>query len=323
MTVSVRAGEGVDSWQGGALRAALSSAGLYAARHLAPAAGLPFLGAFAALAPYPLALARLASGPGAAWLAALLAFGLVGGLASMPSACLYLGVFAAPGLLMAEGLARGRGLLRGCQWAFAWLTTVVVFGLLGAHTTMVTRLTAPLTAVVTPEFVEKLRSQGVSLEQLAAWVETAEGLRDGLQVLYPATFVVLGGLLVLINAWVLRRFLARNDPGWLEDGEFEGLRWPFTLVGVFVVSAAAVALPPARGWALNVLALVGFLFALQGLAVASFVGGRLLPRAGVWLAALALALTHPLAPFVGLALLGLFDQWLDTRRWAEPPAEES
>jgi hypothetical protein len=322
MSVSVRAGEGVDSWQGGALRAALTSAGLYAARHLAPAAGLPFLGVFAALAPYPLALARLASGPGAAWLAALVAFGLIGGLTSVPSAFLYLGIFATPGLLMAEALARGRGLLRGCQWAFAWLTLLVVAGLLGAHVQMVTRLTAPLAAVAAPEFLEQMRTQGVPLEQLTIWADTAEGLRDALLVLYPATFVVMAGFLILVNAWALRRFLARTDPGWLEDGEFERLRWPLALVGAFILSAVAVAAPPLRAWGLNVLVLVAFLFALQGLAVASYVGGRLLPRAGVWLAAVALTLTHPVAPFVGLALLGLFDQWLDARRWAEPPVEE-
>jgi len=43
----------------------------------------------------------------------------------------------------------------------------------------------------------------------------------------------------------------------------------------------------------------------------------------VWIVLVALAMTHTLAPLALLALLGLFDQWLDARRWAEPPVEDS
>ena len=40
--------------------------------------------------------------------------------ASVPLAALgFLAVLVLPGLLLAEALARGRGLLRGCAWAFA------------------------------------------------------------------------------------------------------------------------------------------------------------------------------------------------------------
>jgi hypothetical protein len=37
-------------------------------------------------------------------------------------------------------------------------------------------------------------------------------------------------------------------------------------------------------------------------------------------AVLVLVLANPWAPQI-LALLGLFDNWFDFRRWAEPPAE--
>ena len=56
-------------------------------------------------------------------------------------------------------------------------------------------------------------------------------------------------------------------PGWLDGGEFEGIRWPLALVVAFVLAGAGVALPPLRPAAYNVLLVVAFFFALQGLAV--------------------------------------------------------
>jgi len=301
----------------------LASGALFATLIVAPLIGLPPLALLAVLAPYPLALARLASGPGAAWLAALLTFGLIGALVSVEAAGLFLVAFAIPGLLLAEGLARGRGLLRGALWAFAWLTALVSGAVVVGGSRMAAGLTEPLGRLASREFLETLRSQGVALEVLNTLAENVTTLKEALAIVYPATFVVLGGLLVLANTWALRRFLARHDPGWLEIGEFEGLRWPFGLVIVFLAASAGMLVPSLRGWALNVLLLLGFLFALQGAAVMSFVGRRLLPPVAVWIVLVALAMTHTLAPLALLALLGLFDQWLDARRWAEPPVEDS
>ena len=88
-----------------------------------------------------------------------------------------------------------------------------------------------------------------------------------------------------------------------------------------MLSGAAVALPPPRPAAYNVLLVVAFFFALQGLAVVGFYARRLAGPPLLRAAVLVLVLVNPWAPQI-LALLGLFDNWFDFRRWAEPPAEE-
>jgi hypothetical protein len=269
-----------------------------------------------------LALVRLGgAGLGGVW-AALVAALLIASVAPTSFALAYLVLAAAPGLLIGESLIRGRGLLRGCVWAFAWLTAWCG-GLLvaaGSH------LSAPLLAAVDQmrgrEFLDQMRAQGVPLDQIDAWSAQASTARDVLAVIYPACYIVLIGLAVALNAWLIRRYLVRHDPAWLEPGEFENLRWPLAIVVVFVLSAFGLLLPAVRGAGANALVLVGFLFMLQGLAVASSVGRRLLPPAVPWIIAAVLILTHVLAPFAVLALLGLFDQWLDARHWAEAKATE-
>jgi uncharacterized protein YybS (DUF2232 family) len=96
------------------------------------------------------------------------------------------------------------------------------------------------------------------------------------------------------------------------------VRFPVPLVMAFVLSGAAVALPVMQPAAYNVLLVVGFFFLLQGLAVVSFYARRLAAPPLVRALALVLVLVNPWAPQL-LALLGLFDNFFDFRRWAEPP----
>ena len=112
--------------------------------------------------------------------------------------------------------------------------------------------------------------------------------------------------------------LARRDPGWLEDGEFERVRFPLVLAVAFVLSGAAVLVPPLRPFAYNALLVEAFFFALQGLAVAAFYARRLAGPPLLRVAVVVLVLVNPWAPQI-LALLGLFDNWIDFRKWAEPP----
>ncbi len=46
----------------------------------------------------------------------------------------------------------------------------------------------------------------------------------------PPRWVIGAAVLVAANAALLRLYLLRRDPGWLEDGEFERVRWPLGLV---------------------------------------------------------------------------------------------
>jgi hypothetical protein len=155
-------------------------------------------------------------------------------------------------------------------------------------------------------------------DQIESWVERVNAMHNAMQLVYPASFVIMAALVVLANAAMLRGYLVRRDPGWLDGGEFERVRWPFALAVAFVLAGLAVVSPPLRTGAYNVLLVVAFFFALQGLAVVAFYAHRLAAPPFLRWAVLVLVVINPWAPQI-LALIGLFDMWFDFRKWAEPP----
>ncbi|HSB60422.1 MAG TPA: DUF2232 domain-containing protein, partial [Vicinamibacteria bacterium] len=178
----------------------------------------------------------------------------------------------------------------------------------------------PLDEIRSAEFVAGLKASGLPPERVAAWTDQVTLLRDALAVVFPAVYIIGGGLVVLVNGALIRLYLARRDPGWLEDGEFERVRFPLALAVAFVLTGAAVTLPPLRTAAYNALLVEAFFFALQGLAVVAFYARRLAGPPLLRAAVVVLVLVNPWAPQI-LALLGLFDNWIDFRKWAEPPAK--
>jgi uncharacterized protein YybS (DUF2232 family) len=311
----LRAGDGAEPRLGSLLGAGVAAAGLFATPQFAP-----ILAPLALVSPLPLVLQRLAGGAGAALLATMLAASLVGALVAPTPAVLFLVVLAAPALLLGESLARGRGLLRGCGWAFALLVVETAIALALFNGAMADRVLTPLDYWTSDAFLQELRSGGVPPERVTLWADQIGELRGALAVVFPAFYVIGSAVLVMVNAALLRLYLARRDPGWLEDGEFERVRWPLGLVATFVLSGAAVALPDARPVAYNVLLVTAFFFVLQGLAVVAFYVRRLAGPPLLKAVVVLLVLANPWAPQI-LGLLGLFDNWFDFRKWAEPPRD--
>jgi hypothetical protein len=318
VTASAEARHRPEARGGGLVGAGLGSALLFASALVLPALGPRFVAlvVVAMAAPLPLALQRLRGGLGGAVLAALLAAGLLGAIFSGGLAVAYLLIAAAPGLLMAESLARGRGLLRGCGWAFGLLAAEAGLGLffVGAEVPRLLDVYGQQQAAD----IESLRARGLpapALDELEAQLETAQRVA---RVVYPGLAIISCALMVLANAVLLRAYLARRDPGWLDEGEFESVRWPLGLSVLFVLGGAAVALPELRVVGFNIVLVVAFFYALQGLAIVAFYARRLAGPPLLRLALTVLVLLNPWAPWM-LALLGLFDTWWDLRRWAAPP----
>jgi hypothetical protein len=299
----------------------VAGAGALAALLFGLATYLP-LAPLSFVSPLPLAVQRLRHGAAAAWLATALAVAIVAAAASAGASATFLLTLALPGLLLGESVARGRGLLRGCAWAFALLVAEVALALFFAGDTMAQRSLAPFDHLRSEAFLSELRSSGVPAESITEFTEQVATARDAIAVVFPAVWIIGAAVLVIANAALLRLYLLRRDPGWLEDGEFERVRFPLALVAVFILSGAAVAVPVARPAAYNVLLVVAFFFALQGLAVVAFYARRLAAPPLLRAAVLVLVLANPWAPQI-LALLGLFDNWFDFRRWAEPPREKA
>jgi hypothetical protein len=264
---------------------------------------------------------RLRSGLAAGIMGTLLAAALLAAVFSPGHAVTFLAAWAVPIGLIGEAMARGRGLRRGCGWAFAALATEILVALLFASPTMEARALRPFDHLGSPSFLEEMKSGGMPAEQVEAWTEQVAAMRAVMAVVYPAAFIIMAGLMVLANAVLLRWYLARRDPGWLEGGEFEGLRWPTGLALAFVLAGLSVAAPPLRPTAYNVLLVLAFFFVLQGLAVVAFYANRLAGPPVLRAAVLVLVLVNPWAPQI-LALLGLFDIFFDFRKWAEPPERE-
>jgi uncharacterized protein YybS (DUF2232 family) len=296
--------------------AALASAGLFVVSQTV----LP-LGLLVFASPFPVLVHRLRGGLSSTLLAALLAAAVVASvLPGGGGGRTFLLVFLLPTLLIGEAVARGRGLRRGCAWAFSALLAELGAALFFAAPRVLEAIVRWLDYPRSPQVLEGLRASGYSAAEIEGWIEALAALQRTLQVVYPAVLVIAAALLVLANAWLLRTYLARRDPGWLEGGEFETLRWPLGLTVLFVLAGGAVAVAPLRPAAYNLLLVAAFFYVLQGLAVLAYYVHRLavpwLLRAGL----VALILFSPWAPQI-LALAGLFDTWLDFRRFARPPAD--
>lgn len=311
-TVSVGVGAQQEPRAVATLAVGVSAALLFALFHVAPLLSLA-----AVVCPLPLAVHRLRGGLAAGLLATAVAAAGVGSVFSLGSALLFLAAFAAPGLLVAEGLARGRGLLRGCGWGFALLVCEVVAVLLSAAPQMATLLLEPLAQMSSPQFLDDMRRGGLPPERVDAFAEQARVWHDALAVVYPGAYVVVAALIVLANAALLRSYLARRDPGWLEGGEFEEIRWPLWLAPLFLLSGFGIVFPVARPVSYNLLLVLAFFFAVQGVAVMAYYAHRLAGPPMLRAVVMLLVLLNPWAPQV-LALLGLFDLFLDFRKWARP-----
>ena len=253
-------------------------------------------------------------------MATLLAAALLAAVFSPANELMVLAAWTVPVLLIGEAMARGRGLRSGCGWAFGVLAVEILVALFFASPALAARALGPFDYLRSAAFLEEMRIGGMPAEQVEAWTEQVTAMRAVMAVVYPAAWIIRAALMVLANAVLLRWYLARRDPGWLEGGEFEGLRWPLGLAVAFVVSGLSVTAPALRPAAYNVLLVLAFFFVLQGMAVVAFYANRLAGPPVLRAAVLVLVLVNPWAPQI-LALLGLFDIWFDFRKWAEPPAE--
>lgn len=268
----------------------------------------------------PFAVQRLRGSAASAGVAALAAAALLAITFPPGHALIFILTRAVPGMVMGEAMARGRGLRRATAWALLLVALQSAVFLVFAGSTISTQMLGEWDAMWDAGSVQRFRDMGVPPEQVTEWVAGAAWWRSVIEVVYPAAFLVFGALMVLGNAWLLRLYLSRRDPAWLEGGEFEGMRWPVWLAGAFILSGAAVASPPLRPIAYNALVVLAFCFALQGLAVVAFYARRLAPPALV-IAIVIAVLLLPRALQV-LALAGLFDIFIDFRKWAEPPVAE-
>jgi hypothetical protein len=304
MAIAADARERAEPRPWGATGAALVSVVLFATIVLAP------------ISSFPLVIQRL-RGVGPALVALVASVALIAAVFGPGNAVSFALFFAAPAWLVGEAMVRGYGLRRGCIWAFV---------LLGVELGVLLLLAGPDLGEQLRQAVLAQYSAGPLVNHLPSFLShgpeelaEAKAIAEQLVVVYPAVFLALCGLCVVMNGAVVRAYLARRDPAWLDGGEFEGLRWPFGLAVAFVLSGLSVLVPVLRTVGYNVLLVIAFLLTLQGMAVVLYYAHRL---AGPALLRAALVVSVILWAPQLLGLLGLFDLWFDFRRFADVPPPE-
>jgi len=289
-----------------------------------PAAGLflvaravPELGLLALVSALPIGVVRLRGGRGVALATSVLAASIVGTLEGWIVALAFLVVMVAPVLIVSEALAEGRGVPQAMLRGFAWTGSVAALALAQPGANWSELATEPLRHYQSPEFLDEVRGRGVPEDQVVALSEQFATMERVIEVIYPAAFLIMAGLGVVVNTVLLRGQLARFQPE-LAGRAFEELRLPLGVAVAFVASGAALVSPPLRPLAYNLLALVAFLFLLQGLAVVVYFVSRFRGPRLLRVAIVVLILMIPVGIHV-VPLLGLFDTWFDFRRWAPRP----
>src|SRR5581483_10594415 len=108
----------------------------------------------------------------------------------------------APAWLMGEALVRGCGLRRGCIWAFLLVSAEwgVIMLLAGPH--LGERLTHDMN-VYSSQFIAQMRGQ-VPAEQIEEWTELFKNASSTIAAVYPAAFIIAGGVGVVLNGLVVR-----------------------------------------------------------------------------------------------------------------------
>lgn len=315
MSAQARASDRSEPRARGILGAAFMATSLFSLAYL-----VPVLALLATIAPFPLIVHRLGRGLVSGVMATLVSASLLAWLFSPGRALGFVIVLALPGLLIAEAMARGRGLRRGACWAFFVLAAEIATALFFAGPQMAAGVLDPLNEFRSPQFLQDMRTR-LPQENVDDWAEQATAMYKAMEVVYPAAFLIMGALVVLANAALLRLYLARRDPGWLEGGEFEGLRFSLLLPVVFVMGGLFIVFPPVRAAGYNLVLVSAFFFAIQGFAVVVYYAHRLAGPTFLRIGLIGLVLLNPWAPQI-LALLGLFDTWADFRKWADPPKAE-
>jgi len=146
------------------------------------------LGLVASVAPFPLIALRVRGSLPPALLAAVLAAAFVGVLFSPGHALGFLVVLAVPGLVLGDAMARGRGLVRACTWAFLLLAAQIGAALFFDGSNMANMVIRPIDYYTSAQSLEEMRSSGLPPDTVEQIARQFGIIRDALTVVYHSVF---------------------------------------------------------------------------------------------------------------------------------------
>ena len=227
----------------------------------------------------------------------------------------------------------------GIYWAVgslqpAYLTVIAGSALVaGTGLTVVLIYSAATGVGLAEAYRGTVESMGLLMESVTVTEEITPENRQQLQWMigiWKRLFVGfwLSSVVVLFAFYssLIRRWLHNAGIAVAEGRPFlAGWAMPFPFVGVFIGLAALVILGQgtARDVGINILLPLTALYGIQGLLVLALFSQRwTLPPLLLGLILFFLAMQFPVALFVGVALVGLFDTWFDFRTRLTPSTGE-
>jgi uncharacterized protein YybS (DUF2232 family) len=166
----------------------------------------------------------------------------------------------------------------------------------------------------TEQAVTLYGKQGLAPEELELFTQGIRHAGALIATVFPALILVALGAIAALNMAVIVRIRSKRLPGIPEPEQFLSFRNPDLLVWMVIAAGFAVLVPEAdiSRVGLNILIVCGFIYFLQGLAVAlSFFKRVSVPSLARVIFWLMLAFQPYLV--LAIAILGLFDVWGDFR----------
>ncbi|AJE02636.1 YybS family protein [Geobacter pickeringii] len=299
------------------LKGGVVSAILYAAFLSLPVFGL----AAAVVTPFPVLYIGLKRGMGTGAGVALLAAALVTLVGGPLASVLYVVQAALLALVLAWGITRGYSASRSIATA-----VLVVLGVTAALAALYAvasgiDLHGKVVAAIRGSIAQSLalyEKKGIKGDELKPFRETLEQGGEMLSQLYPALLLICQSIVAGINVLLLRRFAGRL-PESVRFAPFSSFRNPDYLVWAAIVAGFSLLVDNSvvTTAALNILTVAGFLYFMQGLAIAKhYFATYSVPALFRYLFYAMLVMQAYLV--IAVALLGLFDLWADFRRPRKP-----
>ncbi len=286
---------------------------LFSASLAVPLVG--FVSAF--LAPVPLGLARIRGGSVAAGFSALLTTLLMAVLFSPPVGAWYAVQCGMIGLMIPELSLKGFRQSRSILWTTAATVTLTVLLVSVYSFTSGTnpQLFAQKEIADSMNQAVKLYEQqsGLSPQDLEAIKQGMQSIGQLISRIYPALVTINLGLisavcLILFNHMAIRRSLVVSQLPFKEFRTPELLVWLLIAAGFAMLAPTQLVTTPA----LNILALLGVLYFVQGLAVVLTFCDRTSFTSTLKVLLAILLLTQPYMNVI-VTIIGVFDYWGEFR----------
>jgi hypothetical protein len=294
---------------------AVVSSILFSAYMLFPPAGF----IFGLLAPFPAMVLRFRNAWGTAVTATLLTTTLLAGVFGVQAGLLYLVQCGVIALLLPELLIRGYGAARSIAWTTSvnlvvyLLAALAIFFISGRsvhqlHDLAVSEITASISQALA--IYERAGIKGDELVAVKMAMTTAANL---VIRIYPALATVILIVMSGCNLVLIKRFSLHLGIE-LKIDEFRDFRNPDLMIWFLIVAGFAILTDVSMVTtpALNILAVLGVLYFLQGMAVISSMIFRLNSSMVLKVALYLLLFAQPYVAAL-VAVIGIFDLWGDFR----------